>query len=84
MNVHSALPEELANNVPVPSTAVILERIGLVIPNRLLTVFPKPSLMLMVTVRLSKLLVSFPLSISNVPRNAERVMIASWLICSLT
>ena len=85
INVHSALPKpsfwgvlgSSPMRIPVPSTAVMFFRVGLVMPKRSLTILPFASLTWRVTERLVRL-VELPLSISRLPRKAERVITASW------
>lgn len=84
MNVHWAEPIPSSTvvvgsslmRIPVPSTAVIFLRTGLVMPNKSFTMLPCASLTWRVTERFSRLLI-LPLSISSVPRKAARVITAS-------
>ena len=65
--------------IPVPSTAVMLLRMGSVMPNKSLTMLPFWSLIWRITERLVRL-VGLPFSISKLPRKAARVITASWSI----
>ena len=69
--------------IPVPSTEVMLLRMGEVIPKRSLTMLPFASLICRVTERFSRL-VLLPLLISRLPRKAARVITASWSILITT
>ena len=84
INVHLALPIPSFTlvagsspvKIPVPSTDVILLRMGSVMPKRSLTTLPCASLTWRVTESFSRF-VMLPFSISNEPRKAARVIIAS-------